>query len=353
MILENYSYKKYVSLWLISLLTFLLVIIVVGGLTRLTDSGLSITRWELFTGILPPLTNESWQQVFSLYKEIPQYNLLFPTMTLSEFKVIYYWEYIHRILGRVFGLLFLIPFIIFLIKGVFKKEFVIKFFILFLLILLQGFIGWYMVKSGLVENTTVSHYRLAIHLNIALILFASIFWYFLNIKNNQNKYFFEFFKNGSLIKFFVLLIFIQITLGAFTSGLDAGQIYQTWPSMNNNFFPDDIILSNLLNSDFFSDPSIVQFLHRNMAYIIFIYILGLTFYIFSKKMKYLYTPLTYVLVMVCVQIFLGIITLVSGLNIVYASLHQVSTTLLLITSINLSFAFKKEEFVIDTENKNL
>ena len=190
MILENYSYKKYVSLWLISLLTFLLVIIVVGGLTRLTDSGLSITRWELFTGILPPLTNESWQQVFSLYKEIPQYNLLFPTMTLSEFKVIYYWEYIHRILGRVFGLLFLIPFIIFLIKGVFKKEFVIKFFILFLLILLQGFIGWYMVKSGLVENTTVSHYRLAIHLNIALILFAAIFWYFLNLKNNENKYFF-------------------------------------------------------------------------------------------------------------------------------------------------------------------
>ena len=204
-------------------------------------------------------------------------------MTLSEFKVIYYWEYIHRILGRVFGLLFLIPFVIFLSKGVFKKEFIIKFFILFLLILLQGFIGWYMVKSGLVENTTVSHYRLAIHLNIALILFACIFWYFLNIKNNQNKYFFYFFKNGSLIKFFVLLIFIQITLGAFTSGLDAGKIYQTWPSMNNNFFPDDIILSNLLNSDFFSEPSIVQFLHRNMAYIIFIYILGLTFYIFSKK----------------------------------------------------------------------
>ena len=114
-----------------------------------------------------------------------------------------------------------------------------------------------MVKSGLVENTTVSHYRLAIHLNIALILFASIFWYFLNIKNNQNKYFFHFFKNGSLFKFFVLLIFIQITLGAFTSGLDAGKIYQTWPSMNNNFFPDDIILSNLLNSDLFSEPSIV------------------------------------------------------------------------------------------------
>ncbi len=342
MILKNNSYKKYVSFWLLSLLTFLLIIIIVGGLTRLTDSGLSITRWELFTGILPPLTNESWAEVFALYKKIPQYSLLFPNMTLSEFKVIYYWEYIHRILGRVFGLLFLIPFIIFLYKGVFKKEFVVKFFILFILILLQGFIGWYMVKSGLIENTTVSHYRLAIHLNIALILFATIFWYFLNLKNNQNKYFFNFLKNGSLIKFFVLLIFIQITFGAFTSGLDAGRIYQTWPSMNNNFFPDDINTSNLIAKDLFSEPSIVQFLHRNMAYIIFLYVLGLGIYFFQKKMTYLFTPFFYVLVMVFVQIFLGVITLVSGLNILYASLHQISTTLLLITSINLSFAFKKE-----------
>ena len=342
MILENYSYKKYVSFWLISLLVFLLIIIVVGGLTRLTDSGLSITRWELFTGILPPLSNEAWEKVFTLYKEIPQYNLLFPTMTLSEFKIIYYWEYIHRILGRVFGLLFLIPFLIFLYKGTFKKEFIFKLLVIFLLILFQGFIGWYMVKSGLVENTTVSHYRLAIHLNIALILFATIFWYFLNLKNDENKYFFNFFSNGSFIKFFVLLIFLQITLGAFTSGLDAGRIYQTWPSMNNNFFPDDINLSNLLKTNIFSEPSIVQFLHRNMAYVILLYILGLSFYIFSKKKSYLYTPLFYVLVMVSVQIFLGVITLVSGLNIVYASLHQISTTLLLITSINLSFAFKKE-----------
>ena len=160
-----------------------------------------------------------------------------------------------------------------------------------------------MVKSGLVENTTVSHYRLAIHLNIALILFATIYWYFLNLKMIKINIFLTF-KNGSLIKFFVILIFIQITLGAFTSGLDAGKIYQTWPSMNNNFFPDDISVSNLFETNIFSDPSIVQFLHRNMAYIIFIYISALSFYIFSKKMSYLYTPLFYVLAMVFVQIFL-------------------------------------------------
>ena len=128
MILENNNYKNYVSFWLLSLLIFLTIIIVVGGLTRLTDSGLSITKWELFTGILPPLSNESWAEVFALYKQIPQYSQLFPTMTLSEFKVIYYWEYIHRILGRVFGLLFLIPFVIFLSKGVFKKRIYYKIF---------------------------------------------------------------------------------------------------------------------------------------------------------------------------------------------------------------------------------
>ena len=122
MILENNSYKNYVSFWLLSLLVFLLIIIVVGGLTRLTDSGLSITRWELFTGILPPLSNESWAEVFALYKQIPQYSQLFPTMTLSEFKVIYYWEFIHRILGRVFGLLFLIPFVIFLSKAASQSQ---------------------------------------------------------------------------------------------------------------------------------------------------------------------------------------------------------------------------------------
>ena len=336
------EYSKFINYWLISLLFFIGLIVIIGGLTRLTDSGLSITTWDVFKGILPPLTTSQWNEAFDLYKQIPQFYLLNENMTMSEFKVIFYWEYIHRILGRILGLLFIIPFIYIYNKKILDKNYNKNLFVLFLLILLQGFVGWYMVKSGLVENTTVSHYRLAIHLNLAFILFSAIFWYFLNIKLNKNKIFFEFKNKNLLIKFFVFLIFLQITFGAFTSGLDAGQIYQTWPLMNNYFFPDDLNFNNIILSQIFSEPSFVQFVHRKLAYIIFIYILGLTFYIFSKKMKYLYTPLMYVLIMVCVQIFLGVITLVSGLNIVYASLHQISTTLLLITSINLSFAFKKE-----------
>ena len=180
------EYLKFINYWLISLLIFIAIIVIVGGLTRLTDSGLSITTWDVVSGILPPLNSNEWEIVFDLYKEIPQFYLLNQSMTLNEFKVIYYWEYIHRVLGRILGLLFLIPFIYIYLKKILNNNYNWNFFVLFLLILLQGTVGWYMVKSGLVENTTVSHYRLAIHLNLALILFSAIFWYLLNIKNKKS-----------------------------------------------------------------------------------------------------------------------------------------------------------------------
>ncbi len=340
MFLEKKQYQKHIIYWLYSLLLFLLIIVVVGGLTRLTDSGLSITRWEVVTGIFPPLSKEDWAKAFDLYKEIPQYILLNQTITLNEFKVIYYWEYIHRLLGRIFGLLFIIPFVFFIIKKVFSKEYNIKLSLLFFLILVQGFVGWYMVKSGLVTNTTVSHYRLAIHLNIALILFASIYWYLLNFINNENKLFFKISKKNFFIRFFILLIFFQVTLGAFTSGLDAGQVYQTWPLMNNSYFPDDTNMSNIFLNNFFSDASIVQFLHRNMAYLIFVYTVSITFYVFINKKKYLYNLTYFLLLVVFFQIILGVMTLISGLNIFYASMHQISTLLLLLCAITFCYKVK-------------
>ena len=184
------EYTKFITYWLLTLLFFIALIVIVGGLTRLTDSGLSITTWDVVKGILPPMSNSQWENAFNLYKEIPQFYLLNQNMTLEEFKVIFYWEYIHRILGRILGLLFIIPLIFIYLKKILNKEYNKNLFILFLLILLQGTVGWYMVKSGLVENTTVSHYRLAIHLNLALILFSAIFFYFLNIKYKINKFFF-------------------------------------------------------------------------------------------------------------------------------------------------------------------
>ena len=331
-ILLRKEFLNLVYYWLLSILILIGLIVIVGGLTRLTDSGLSITRWDVVSGIFPPFSEKAWDEAFNLYKKIPQFYLSNPDLTISEFKVIYYWEYFHRILGRILGLAFIIPLLFFYYKKVFSKEYNIKFLLLFLLILIQGTVGWYMVKSGLVENTTVSHYRLAIHLNLALILFSATFWYLLNLKNTQSIIFFNFSKNNIYLKIFILLIFLQITFGAFTSGLDAGMLYQTWPLMNQNYFPDDISFNNNL-FDLFNQPSFVQFVHRNLAYLIVLYTLIILFFVLYKRRTDLYKSAFLLVSIIFVQAFLGILTLLSGVNIVFASMHQLSTIFLLLFSI--------------------
>ena len=332
-ILLKKEFSQSVYYWLLSILILTGIIVVVGGLTRLTDSGLSITRWDIVSGILPPFSEKGWNEAFDLYKKIPQFYLSNPDITISEFKVIYYWEYFHRILGRILGLLFIFPLLYFYFKKVFSREYNIKLSLLFFLILIQGTVGWYMVKSGLTENITVSHYRLAIHLNLALILFSATYWYLLNLKSEKNNIFFNFSKNNIFLKIFILLIFLQITFGAFTSGLDAGKIYQTWPLMNNYFYPDDLRLSDILVPQIFNEPSFVQFIHRKLAYIIFLYVLFMTFFIFYKKDLVMYKSSYLLLITIFVQIVLGILTLLSGAYIWIASLHQFSTILLLLSSI--------------------
>ena len=331
-ILLRKEFLNLVYYWLLSILILIGLIVIVGGLTRLTDSGLSITRWDVVSGIFPPFSEKGWDEAFNLYKKIPQFYLSNPDLTISEFKVIYYWEYFHRILGRILGLAFIIPLLFFYYKKVFSREYNIKFLLLFLLILIQGTVGWYMVKSGLVENTTVSHYRLAIHLNLALILFSATFWYLLNLKNTQSIIFFNFSKNNIYLKIFILLIFLQITFGAFTSGLDAGMLYQTWPLMNQNYFPDDISFNNNL-FDLFNQPSFVQFVHRNLAYLIVLYTLIILFFVLYKRRTDLYKSAFLLVSIIFVQAFLGILTLLSGVNIVFASMHQLSTIFLLLFSI--------------------
>ena len=331
-ILLRKEFLNLVYYWLLSILILIGLIVIVGGLTRLTDSGLSITRWDVVSGIFPPFSEKAWDEAFNLYKKIPQFYLSNPDITISEFKVIYYWEYFHRILGRILGLAFIIPLLFFYYKKVFSREYNIKFLLLFLLILIQGTVGWYMVKSGLIENTTVSHYRLAIHLNLALILFSATFWYLLNLKNTQSIIFFNFSKNNIYLKIFILLIFLQITFGAFTSGLDAGMLYQTWPLMNQNYFPDDISFNNNL-FDLFNQPSFVQFVHRNLAYLIVLYTLIILFFVLYKRRTDLYKSAFLLVSIIFVQAFLGILTLLSGVNIVFASMHQLSTIFLLLFSI--------------------
>ena len=183
---DNITLKLFYN-WL--LITFIMVflMVIVGGLTRLTNSGLSITEWELFKGILPPLNIDSWNKYFSLYKEIPQYYLVNSNMTLGEFKVIFYWEYFHRMLGRMIGLFFLLPLIYFVYKKKINQKYLNICYLILFLILIQGFVGWYMVESGLVNNITVSHYRLSLHLTIAFIIISLLFWNLLNIRKNTIK----------------------------------------------------------------------------------------------------------------------------------------------------------------------
>ena len=208
--------------WLSINLILLLSIIIVGGLTRLTNSGLSITEWELFKGIFPPMSEQSWLNYFELYKQIPQFTLLYPNMNLDEFKVIFYWEYFHRVLGRLIGLFFIVPLIYFYFQKKIQKKYLKLCIITFLLIVAQGAVGWYMVQSGLVNDVTVSHYRLSIHLILALLIASMIFLILVNFKNSTNKIFFNFNRINFPYLILIFLIFTQIILGAFVSGLDAG-----------------------------------------------------------------------------------------------------------------------------------
>jgi cytochrome c oxidase assembly protein subunit 15 len=302
--------------------------IIVGGLTRLTDSGLSITEWQLFSGFLPPINEVQWQKYFNLYKKIPEFQLQNYSMTLEEFKIIFWWEWIHRFLGRLIGISFLVPLIYFTFKLGFKK--LKRLFFIFILICFQGFIGWYMVSSGLVDRVDVSHFRLSVHLLIAFLIISLIFWNYLELQN------FNFPKDGlnKLIPLiFLTLIFIQIVIGAFVSGMDAGKIYNSWPLMGTNYFPNDNIFIDLFSLEAFSNPSLVQFMHRNLAYFILgIYLLILS-NIYLKNLTDLFFIIKIVGFLLLFQVVLGILTLLNGAQIFIASMHQISSIFLVSSSI--------------------
>jgi len=332
MYIENNITKNQMSFWLGSMFWIIALMIIIGGLTRLTDSGLSITKWELFAGFMPPLNDEKWIDYFEQYKQIPEFKLQNYSMTLVEFKVIFWWEWIHRFLGRLIGIIFLLPLIFFSFKVRFKK--LINLYFIFLLICFQGFIGWYMVSSGLIDRVDVSHFRLSIHLIIAFFIISLILWNYLSLKIDRdfgNKF------NNPAIFIFLILIFAQIIIGAFVSGMDAGQIYNSWPLMGSSFYPNDNEIDNFFKLSAFSDPSLVQFMHRNLAYIILIFYLIILFKIYNKKLLNLYFAINLVGLFLFIQIILGIFTLLSGAQIYLASMHQISSIFLVSSSVYLFY----------------
>ena len=328
----NQKINNQLSIWLIFMFSIISVMIVVGGLTRLTDSGLSITQWELFSGFIPPLSQGDWVQYFDLYKKIPEYKLQNFDMTMNEFKTIFWWEWFHRFLGRLIGISFFIPLIYFSFKIKFLK--LLNLYFIFTLICFQGFIGWYMVSSGLINRVDVSHFRLSIHLIIAFLILSLILWNFLKIKirnESSNRL------NSFIPFFFIVLIFVQLTIGAFVSGMDAGKIYNSWPLMGSTYFPDDNNFINLFKLSAFSDPSLVQFMHRNIAYIITIFYLIMLYKIYKNKIYNLYKSINILGFSIILQLILGILTVIYGAQIFVASMHQLSSIFLVSSSVYFSY----------------
>ena len=337
---QNNSSNYQLKIWMVSLLVMIMLIILVGGLTRLTDSGLSITSWELFIGSLPPLTNNKWLEYFDLYKTIPEYKEQNFNMTLGEFKIIFWWEWAHRQLGRLIGLTVLLPMIYFTFKnGLWILK---EYSIIFFLVCFQGFIGWYMVSSGLVERVDVSHYRLSLHLVTAFIILSIVFWKFLKLTNLKiNEITFKL----NLIKFFLFLLYLQLVIGAFVSGMDAGKIYNTWPLMGASYFPDDSRFVEFFNISLFDNPSIVQFIHRNLAYLICFIYLYILYEVFKNGNSRLKFPILIIGGTLLFQIFLGILTILSGVKIFYASLHQINSILIIISTLYFLYITKYKEII--------
>ena len=323
MYIENKFIRKQLSIWMLFMFFLVSIIIIIGGLTRLTDSGLSITEWELFKGFIPPLNHEQMELYFELYKQIPEFKMQNFSMSLSEFKVIFWWEWSHRFIARIIGILYLIPLIYFTYILGFKK---VKYlYLIFSLICFQGFIGWFMVSSGLTNRVDVSHFRLSIHLLFAFLILSLLLWNYLSLRIEKNI---SIKLNPFLPLSFLILIFFQIIIGAFVSGMDAGKIYNSWPLMGSSYFPDDNNFKDLFKLSAFSEPSLVQFIHRNLAYLISIFYLSILIIIYRKKMFDLYKTINNLGIILVSQIFLGILTVIYGAQIYIASVHQISSIFL-------------------------
>jgi heme a synthase len=307
---DNSSPAVTVWLWAIAVLIFCMVI--VGGATRLTDSGLSITEWKPLLGAIPPLNETHWLEAFEKYKLIPEYQIQNKGMSLEEFKFIYWWEWAHRFLGRIIGFAFIVPLIFFMATRRIGKVLWPRLLVLFVLGGLQGALGWYMVSSGLSERVDVSQYRLAAHLTLAVLLFAAVVYTALRM---SSPYPLKWNAARSVALLFIALVFVQVAAGGFVAGLDAGHASYTWPKMNDAYVPDG--LSNLqpVWKNWFENALAVQFNHRLLAY-------GLLLFVLLQALWLRTASSVLVLIVVIGQALLGILTVVWQVPLTTALLHQ-------------------------------
>jgi heme a synthase len=315
--------------WLLSVAALIVLMVVVGGITRLTESGLSITEWKPISGAIPPLTEAQWQAEFANYRRIPEYQQLNAGMTLAGFKAIFFWEYAHRLLGRVIGLAFALPLAWFAWKRAIPRGYGWRLVALLALGGLQGAIGWWMVKSGLSVRTDVSHIRLAVHLVTALTILAGIVWTARDLFALGRTPFAVAARLRPVAAAALLLLGVQITWGAFTAGLDAGYAFSSWPLMGDSWFPDTPMLAPGW-SNAVDNPIVVQFVHRWLA---FVAAAGLVWLAARAVKVGARNEGVAVLLLTGLQITLGIATLLSGVALPVAVAHQANAALLLIATV--------------------
>lgn len=314
---------KPVIIWLLTGCVLIFSMVVIGGITRLTGSGLSITEWNVIMGTLPPMNQDDWNIAFDKYKQSPQFAKVNFTMNVEEFKSIFWWEYIHRLVGRTIGVVFLIPFLWFLLKRKLDVPLIKKLLVLFALGGLQGFLGWFMVASGLIDNPYVSHYRLAIHLITAFFTFAATFWVALDLQYQSTPRT----QTSRALQTTTMWLFavavVQIIYGAFVAGLHAGKFYTTFPTMDGEWIPQAITTLTPFWRNLTEGTAGVQFIHRILAYVILV--LTALLWNVARKQQLSTTQrsgVTAILLSVGVQVTLGIITLLNAAPISLSAIHQ-------------------------------
>ncbi|UOY05618.1 COX15/CtaA family protein [Muricauda sp. SCSIO 64092] len=319
-----------IVIWLLLGCTLIFIMVIVGGITRLTHSGLSISNYKLISGTIPPMNEQEWIEAFDLYKQYPEYQKLNTHFDLEDFKDIYFWEWLHRVIGRFIGLVFIVPFLYFLIRRKLDAPTIKKCLILLILGGFQGFLGWYMVKSGLVDRPDVSHYRLAAHLSTAFLTFAYCLWVALDLIYPKKKEIQKQIRN--IVRVGIVLLMIQIVWGAFVAGLDAGFIHNHWPMMNEGKLIHETVYieQQPVLKNFIEGRSGVQFVHRYLAYVV----VGIIIFIWLKTKNMHLTWLQNrgimaLVVLVGIQFLLGVLTLIWAVPVWLGVVHQVGAFLLL------------------------
>ena len=337
---SNQNYQI-LGLWLMLCAAVVYLMIIVGGITRLTQSGLSMVEWAPIMGILPPIGEAAWLEVFNKYKAFPEYQKVNAGMSLADFKSIFWWEYGHRVLGRIIGLIYFVPLVFFMIKGMVPKSWYMRLFTLFVLGGLQGLMGWYMVKSGLVDVPHVSQYRLTAHLGLAIIIFACMFWFALDfLRGDQTRSInavSSAYLNVSAAS--VVVVFVMMLSGGFVAGTKAGFIINTFPTMNGEWVPSTLMAMKPWWRNLFENAIAIQFVHRFIAVIVVGFIVVLYFLSFKQRFR---TYAIFALLAVIVQVSLGISALLMRVPVSLGAAHQAGAVALLAACLLVAHVARKE-----------